>query len=63
MNFALFDGHARTFAGQPLIDYRLATGGSPYLPPSPAEYGFYTYTYPPGLEATPNVGQWWIVPW
>ena len=62
-NYAFIDGHAQTFAGQSLMDYWLATGGSPYPPQPPTEYGFYTYTYPPGLEATPSLAQCWAVPW
>ena len=49
--------------GQPLIDHSLATGGALYSPQTPPEYDCYCYTYPPGLEATPNLAQWWAVPW
>ena len=63
MNFAFMDGHAQIFGGQSLIDHWLATDGAPYSPQTPADYGFHCYTYPPGLEATASLAQWWTVPW
>ena len=63
VDYTCINGLAETFAGHSQVDYWLATGGSPYPPQTPAEYGFYTYTYPPALEATPSLAQWWTVPW